>query len=215
MSRSYKQNINLTKKAEILLIGNELLIGKTRDFNGYWLGKQMSIFGISITRVTIIRDDVEEIAMVMKEITNRDPDYIFTSGGLGPTYDDETIQGIARFLDKKLVLSPKALEWIKERYDAIFRAGRIKDPTINDARKKMAYIPEGTTPLYNSAGAAPGVLIQLGKIKIFVLPGVPREMQAIFQDEIAPILNEENKNVKFFQVSFKVDGVGESTMAKK
>ena len=101
---SFFQNIDSTKKCEILLIGNELLVGKTRDLNGYWLGKQISPFGISVTRITTIRDEIETIASTLNEIVDRKPEYIFTSGGLGPTYDDASIAGIAKGLGKKLIL---------------------------------------------------------------------------------------------------------------
>jgi len=212
---TFTQKIDLAKKCEILLIGNELLIGKTRDFNGFWLGKQISPFGISITRITTIRDDIKEIGTILNEILSRKPDYLITSGGLGPTFDDETIKGIANGLNKKLILDDTAFSWIKERYELGHKMGWIKDPTINEARKKMAYIPEGSKPLSNSMGAAPGVLIEIDSIKIFILPGVPREMQAIYNEIIAPILHEENKDIIFHQFGFDVYGVGESTMAKK
>nr|MDO8114662.1 molybdopterin-binding protein [Candidatus Sigynarchaeota archaeon] len=207
------QATGIAKKAEILLIGNELLIGKTRDLNAFWLGKQVSQFGISVTRVTIIHDDVKEIASVLNEIITRKPDYAFTSGGLGPTFDDETIEGIARGLNRKLYLDEKALGWLRERYEKGFKAGTMKDPGINESRKKMAYMPVGSTALHNNAGAAPGVLIVEKSTKIFILPGVPREMQAIFTEEIAPILHVENPTIKFHEFDFIVDNVGESTMA--
>ncbi|MHA1684076.1 MAG: competence/damage-inducible protein A [Promethearchaeota archaeon] len=212
---SFEQKIDLTRKCEILLIGNELLIGKTRDLNGYWLGKQISPFGISVTRITTIRDEVETIASTLNEILARVPDYIFTSGGLGPTYDDESIEGIARGLGKKLIFNSQALEWLKVRYKAVHDRHPDVEPELNEARRKMAYIPEGSTPLHNSAGAAPGVLIEHGASKIFVLPGVPRELQAIFNEEIVPILKEENSSIILHQASFIVNGVGESTMARK
>ncbi len=210
----YVQEIDKTKKAEILLIGNELLIG-TRDLNAYWLGKHLSAFAIPVQRVTVIRDDVGVIARAINELLAREPEYIFTSGGLGPTFDDQTLQGLANGLECPLALDQAALGWIRERYERGYKNGTIKDAELTPARKKMAYLPSGSIPLRNSAGTAPGVMIARGKSTIFVLPGVPRELQAIFQGEIAPILESCNPGVMLHEVSFIVDGVGESTMAEK
>ncbi len=210
----HTQSIAGTKKAEILLVGNELLVGNIRDANAYWLGKQIGSFGVSVTRVTIIRDDIKEIATAINEIVARRPEYVFSSGGLGPTFDDVTIQGIADGLNKNLVLDEKALGWLKERFEKLGVPQHL-DSWLNESRKKMAYIPEGTIALHNSAGAAPGVLIEAGVTRIFVLPGVPRELQAIFSEEIAPILHRENVGITFHDFGFRLDGVGESTMADK
>ncbi|MBN2151001.1 MAG: competence damage-inducible protein A [Candidatus Lokiarchaeota archaeon] len=219
MSREniHTHSIAGTRKAEILLVGTELLIGRTRDANAYWLGKQIGSFGVPVTRVTIVRDDVEEIASAIKEIVARKPDYVFSSGGLGPTFDDVTLQGIADATGKNLVLDEKAFGWLKERYEKLAKPGAPSPqaPALNESRKKMAYIPEGSTALHNSAGAAPGVLVLSGQTRLFVLPGVPRELQAIFIEEIAPVLQRESGGIAFHEVSFRLDGVGESTMAER
>ena len=86
---------------------------------------------------------------------------------------------------------------------------------MNEARMKMAYLPTGSTPLHNSAGSAPGVMIVEKNTKIFTLPGVPRELQAIFSEEIAAILQQENPLIKFHEFGFRLDGVGESTFAEQ
>nr|MDO8117528.1 molybdopterin-binding protein [Candidatus Sigynarchaeota archaeon] len=211
----YVQKITTTKKAEILLVGNELLIGKTRDLNAFWLGKHLSSFGITVQRVTVIRDDVDAIAKAINELIAREPDYIFTSGGIGPTFDDQTLQGIAGGLKCPLELNETALEWIIDRYAKGHKNGTIKEPGLNPARKKMAYIPRGSVPLRNTAGTAPGVSIKASKTSILILPGVPRELQAIFENEIAPILQRENQDIMLHEFSFIVNGVGESTMAEK
>ncbi|HME56676.1 MAG TPA: molybdopterin-binding protein [Candidatus Lokiarchaeia archaeon] len=211
----FTQSTDIAKKCEILLIGNELLIGKTRDLNLFWLGKQISPFGISVTRAIVIHDDIKEIESTIREMLAREPDYIFTSGGLGPTFDDETMEGIARGLDRELYLDETVLDWLTQRYQQGFKAGTYKDPGMNESRKKMAYLPVDSTPLHNNAGAAPGVMIVENKTKIFILPGVPRELQTIFSEEIAPILLEENATIKFHEFGFRVDGVGESAMSEQ
>ena len=211
--KARSQDISGTRKAEILLVGNELLVGTTRDLNAYWLGGRLALAGISVSRVTVVPDNVGVIATVLREILSRQPDYVFSCGGIGPTFDDETLQGIASGLGRSLQLDATALAWIRERYELGYKAGRLQDKEMTPSRVKMAWIPGGSIPVPNSAGTAPAVKIVSGKTTIFVLPGVPRELQAIFTAEIAPGLRLEG-GITFHQVRFKVDGVGESTMAK-
>ena len=209
----YSQSIANTKKAEILLIGNELLIGITRDINAFWLGKQLTNFGISVVRVTIVRDDIDEIGSVFNELLAREPDYIFTSGGLGPTFDDMTIQAIAKARDLELVTSDEVIGWLEERYGYLLSTGMVKETGLNDARRKMALIPGGSTPLKNSAGSAPCIYMDFGPTKAFILPGVPREVQALFSEQIVPILQQESDGIKLYERRFVVEGVGESTVS--
>ncbi|MHA1475305.1 MAG: molybdopterin-binding protein, partial [Promethearchaeota archaeon] len=99
---------------EIILIGNELLIGKIRDTNGQWIIEQLLHFGIKISRIITIPDDVDIIKSTIQESIRRKPEYIFTSGGLGPTYDDMTLEGVS------LGLNPKVpLEYNDEAFDMI------------------------------------------------------------------------------------------------
>lgn len=210
----YAQDIAGTRRAEILLVGNELLVGTTRDANAFWLGGELGKAGISVSRVTIIHDDVAEIAGVLREILGREPVYLFTSGGIGPTFDDETLAGIAEGLDRELRLDETALAWIRHRYDEGVKAGRIKDKEMTPSRIKMARLPAGSTPLFNSAGTAPGVRIVAGKTTIFVLPGVPRELQAIYTEAIAPTL-DAGGGIMYHDDTFSVHGVGESAMASQ
>jgi molybdenum cofactor synthesis domain-containing protein len=209
----YTQSIANTKKAEIMLIGNELLIGITRDINAFWLGKQLTNFGISVVRVTIIRDDVDEIGFAFNEAIARAPDYLLTSGGLGPTFDDMTIQAIAKARDINLVKSDEVIGWLEERYGYLLSTGMVKETGLNDARRKMALIPEGSTPLKNNAGSAPCIFIEIGPTKVFILPGVPREVQALFSEQIVPILQQESEGIRLYERRFVVEGVGESTVS--
>ena len=91
---------------EIICVGNELLIGKVKDTNAHYLAKQATNLGANVTRVTVIQDMVEEIAKIIREVIARKPQFIITTGGLGPTFDDKTLQGIAKALNRKLVSQP-------------------------------------------------------------------------------------------------------------
>jgi len=99
---------------EIILIGNELLIGKIRDTNGQWMIEQLLLLGIKISRITTIPDDIEIIKTTIQDSIRRKPEYIFTSGGLGPTYDDMTIEGVSLGLNP-----PCPLEFNDEAFKMI------------------------------------------------------------------------------------------------
>jgi len=92
----------MNQHMEIICIGNELLIGKTLNTNATWLAKRATSLGITVKRITIVRDEIEEIADVIREVLQRKPRFIITTGGLGPTFDDKTLEGIAKALNRKL-----------------------------------------------------------------------------------------------------------------
>ncbi|MFX0028323.1 MAG: molybdopterin-binding protein [Candidatus Hermodarchaeota archaeon] len=198
-------------EAEILVIGNEILIGKTLDSNSNWMAKRIARYGHRLRRITSIEDDVEIISNTLKEILNRNPDIIITSGGLGPTFDDMTLEGMAKGLERKLVLNQHALNSIKKAYKNAHERGILKLEGMTKERKKMAYLPQGSTPLPNTVGTAPGVKIKEKNCTIFILPGVPAEMKSMFRNIINPILKE--KKGKFIEKGFFFSGIGESQIA--
>lgn len=198
---------------EIICVGNELLIGKTLNTNAHWLARRATSLGIIVKRITVVRDDVDEIAKVTREALQRKPRFIITTGGLGPTFDDKTLEGIAKALNRKLEVNEKALEMVREKYEAYVKAGRIEMVELTPPRVKMARIPEGAEPLPNTVGTAPGVLVNVEETVLIVLPGVPQEMEAIFEKSVAPLLKREAGDVTFFETSIYADGIMESTLA--
>ena len=176
--------------AEILTIGDELLTGHTVDSNSAYIAQKLTEKGYWVRRKITVGDDVAEIKVVIGEILSRKPSVLIISGGLGPTHDDVTMLAVAEALGKRLVLREDCLKRIEEFYHELYEKGLIDDPGLNEARKKMAYLPEGAEPLKNTVGAAPGAYIKCKGVKIFVLPGMPREMKAMFENEVLPRLGE-------------------------
>ncbi len=195
--------------AEILTVGDELLTGHTVDSNSAFIGKKLTERGYWVRRKTTVGDDVGEIEGAVREILARKPEVLVISGGLGPTHDDVTMLAVARALDRELVLCRECLEKIKAFYERLYREGYIDDPELNEGRRKMAYLPEGAEPLENSEGAAPGAYIEAGGTKVFVLPGMPREMKAMLEREVLPRLGER----KFVQKKFLAEITDESKLA--
>ena len=193
--------------AEILSVGNELLIGHTLDTNSHWLAGQLSRRGWVLQRVTQLRDSLDSIASGVREAVLRKSLVLITLGGLGPTYDDMTLAGIARALHKPLRLNREALRLVEEHYRRLETR-----PKLTKYRTKMATLPRGATPLPNPVGTAPGVMMKESSTTIFSLPGVPSEMKAIFRTSIAPFLTTFGVNrPREFQL--KIAGIIESALA--
>ncbi|OLS19554.1 MAG: NMN amidohydrolase-like protein YfaY [Candidatus Heimdallarchaeota archaeon LC_3] len=193
-------------KAEIINFGNELLIGRIVNTNANWIASKLTELGLSVTRITTLSDDFTDLKTGFMEAINRRPDTIISTGGLGPTWDDRTSEGLALALGLKLERNEVALEMIKKRYNSI-------GAKINPSSIKMANLPLGSTPLFNSAGTAPAIRHQKNKVTIFCIPGIPNEMKVVFDEHILPELKSREDKTSFFQEEFTIEGIGESRLA--
>ena len=196
---------------EILVIGNEILIGKTLDTNSNWIAKRIVKYGHKLKRITAIEDNINIISETFRNILKREPDMIITTGGLGPTFDDMTLEGIAKGLNRELELNQHAYDSIKRAYEHAFERGILKLEGMTKEREKMSFLPQGSIPLPNIRGTAPGVKLKEGDTTIFILPGVPSEMKAMFLNVIKPILKK--KRGKFVEKGLLFMGIGESQIA--
>lgn len=174
---------------EVISIGNELLIGHTLDTNSNWIAKQVAKHGWTLNRVTQLRDSLTTMPQGIKEALDRKPDLLITIGGLGPTHDDMTLNGVAKALKKPMILNQNALDMIQRHYSSMERL-----VPLTDHRRKMAVLPRGSEPLPNAVGTAPGVMIRSGRTVIVALPGVPAEMRAIFRGSVLPLLRKSHSS---------------------
>jgi nicotinamide-nucleotide amidase len=198
---------------EILSVGNELLIGKTLNTNASWMAKRLTTLGLNVRRITTVSDDVDEISTAVKEALRRDPDFLITTGGLGPTFDDKTLEGVAKALNAPVELNEEAFKMIEEKYKTYAKERRLEKIELTPARVKMAKLPKGAKPLPNSVGTAPGVIIKHDKTTIVSLPGVPPEMESIFENSLEPMLKKSAGKTTFFETSLGVSGMMESELA--
>lgn len=153
--------------AAVIIIGNEILSGRTRDANLSYIGKRCDELGITLREARVIADD-EPVIIDTVNLMRQLHDYVFTTGGIGPTHDDITAAAIAKAFGVRLERNPKAVAMLEDYYPP----GKI-----NEARLKMADIPEGAGLIGNPVSGAPGIHIK----NVFVLPGVPLIMQAMFE----------------------------------
>ncbi len=188
--------------AEILSVGNELLIGKTTNTNLTWLSGQLTHLGGVVRGALTVRDEISEISEALTLLLSRKPDALIISGGLGPTFDDKTLQGIAYNLGLCLKLDKRAVTLIKDRVTE-----------LNPGRLKMAHLPEGSRALRNPQGTAPAVSLTVGKVHLFALPGVPSEMRAIFKNSVTELLGKQLVLGSFYDASLLSSGLPESKIA--
>ena len=192
---------------EIISVGNELLTGHTLNTNAQWIAKHVTDAGGIVKRVTVVRDEIDEIASSIRESLRRKASWIMISGGLGPTYDDKTLQGLAKALGQKLVLNEEAVRMLKRKYRM------ASSPTLTPARIKMATIPARAKPLENHVGHAPAVMVKHRSCTIFSLPGVPTEMMAVFTKHILTGLKRKMGGLVRLETSLETSHVMESVLS--
>lgn len=170
----------------MIAIGDELLDGFTLDTNTHWMAERLRLLGHPLLRRTTVRDRLPDIAATLaRDLADPGVDDVFCSGGLGPTPDDRTFAAVAEFLGRELVVEPGVLARITERVGRLHLAGLLDSPEPNEGNLRMARIPAGSDHVFrNRAGMAPGLLYRIGRRRLFILPGVPRELRGIFSDEI-------------------------------
>ncbi len=203
----------MTQSVEIICIGNELLIGKTLNTNAQWLAKRVTVLGLATNRITVVADNITQIAHALKEAIQRRPSFILTTGGLGPTFDDKTLEGMAEALGREIKTNEEALRMVREKYLSYAEEGRIEIAKLTPHRAKMAKLPKDAKPLPNPVGTAPGVIINHQHVTIIALPGVPMEMRSIFAESVATLLKQAACNVTFFETSLESSNVMESEVA--
>jgi molybdenum cofactor synthesis domain-containing protein len=158
----------MAKTAGILLIGNEILSGKIADANAAYLCRELRGLGVEVRRITVIPDEVDLIAAEVRAFSST-YDVVFTSGGVGPTHDDVTIEGVARALGVPVVREPRLVRLLES-----YLRGKGQ---LNEARLKMAEVPEGAELTADGELVFPAVVVR----NIYILPGVPEIFRRKFE----------------------------------
>jgi len=171
--------------AEIITIGTEILLGEIVDTNSAYLARRLRDLNVDVFRTSTIGDNAQRIASIIRETLER-TEIIITTGGLGPTVDDPTREAVALAFGVELEFRPELWEQIVERMS---RFGRT--PTEN--QKRQAYIPKGAIPVNNAVGTAPAFIVEQGNKCVISLPGVPREMEYLAENDVFPYLKQRYK----------------------
>jgi nicotinamide-nucleotide amidase len=198
---------------EILSAGNEVLIGDVLDTNTNWLCTRVTHLGGLVRRTVMLRDDVDAIGAELRGCLGRRPALVFTVGGLGPTSDDRTLEGVALGLGVELQLHTEAERMVTAKYREFYEAGYVPFPELNENRRKMARLPAGAEPLVNPIGGAPGVLCRGGGACIVSLPGVPGELKSIVDESLQALIAEIFGEARYEERSLEVELQDESAIA--
>jgi nicotinamide-nucleotide amidase len=188
--------------AEIIAIGSEMLTPFRVDTNSLWLTERLNALGVEVRLKTIVGDDEARLEETIRDALRRS-EIIISTGGLGPTEDDITKKVFARVLGRELELHEPTIERIKARF-----ARRNIEMTPNNARQALTLA--GAQVLPNDHGSAPGQLIEQGNCTVVLLPGPPREMKPMFDEQVAPILKQRAGEVFILRHKLSIYGLTES-----
>jgi nicotinamide-nucleotide amidase len=194
-------------RAEILTIGDEILIGQITNTNSVWIAQHLNLMGIKVVHMASVSDDKTAIIKAFGDAEQR-ADFVFITGGLGPTKDDITKKLFAEYFNTILENDENVLSHVKSFFD---KRGR----EMNEANRQQALVPKGCFVIHNQNGTAPGMWMQKDKTVFISMPGVPYEMKTMMADIILPKIKSENKLAHIYHKTVLTQGLGESFLAEK
>jgi len=195
-------------QAEIITIGDEILIGQIVDTNSAYISKELNKIGVSVYQITSVQDDKQHILKALAE-AEENVDIVIVTGGLGPTKDDITKNTFCEYFDDRLVKNDEVLQHVEMLFAKYFSM------PISDVNRKQALVPSKAKVLKNRFGTAPGMWIEKNN-KVFIsLPGVPYEMRGLINYEVLPALQEKFQFPFIFHKTLITYGLGESIIAAR
>src|SRR6056297_147264 len=193
-------------RAEIITIGDELLIGQVVDTNAAWIANKLNLLGIEIYKNTSISDKKRSIFKALKQV-DTNTDIVFFTGGLGPTNDDITKKALAEYFGVQLVMNKEVLENIKAFVDK-------RNADLNDRNIEQALVPENCSIIPNAIGTAPGMWFENNGRIIISMPGVPFEMKEMMNTHIIEKLKKRHKDFYILHKIILTQGLPESKLAE-
>ena len=194
--------------AEIITIGDEILIGQIIDTNSAFIAKELNKIGISVYQITSVQDEREHILAALEEAKAR-AQIVIVTGGLGPTKDDITKHTFCEFFNDTLVRNETVLKHVEELF-----ASFISTP-ISEVNRQQALVPSKATVLYNANGTAPGIWMQSDGVSFVSLPGVPFEMKALMINAVIPKIVKDFERPYIVHKTLVTYGLGESAVAER
>lgn len=193
--------------AEIISIGDEILIGQIINTNSQWIAEQLNIIGINVYQISTISDNKHHILKALDEAGRR-ADIILITGGLGPTKDDVTKNALCQYFDTKLIFN-------KTVYEDIERFISKRDMTMNKLNKEQAELPENCKIIQNNFGTAAGMLFEKNNKVYISMPGVPFEMTSMMESDIIPLIKKKFNTPSIIHRTILTQGYAESELAEK
>lgn len=190
--------------AEIVAIGTEILLGEITDTNSVFMARELRDIGVNVYYMTTVGDNLQRISDAIDLALSR-ADIVITCGGLGPTVDDMTRQGVANATHRNLVFDASLFDMIQERF-------RSFGSTMTENNRQQAYLPENAKIIENPVGTAPSFIVESERGVVISLPGVPREMKYLFNSAVLPYLLESYSLGTIVARVLKTAGIGESSL---
>lgn len=192
--------------AEILTIGDEILIGQITNTNSVWIARQLNLIGVKVVHMASVSDDESAINQALNDAMSR-ANLVIITGGLGPTKDDITKKVFAGFFNTILELNEEVLATVKGFFE---KRGR----ELSELNRRQAEVPKGCFVIANKNGTAPGMWMKKNKVDFISLPGVPYEMKAMLEEVIIPKLQNEHQLPSIYHKTVLTQGIGESALAE-
>ncbi|MGB7786702.1 MAG: CinA family nicotinamide mononucleotide deamidase-related protein, partial [Salinimicrobium sp.] len=194
--------------AEIITIGDEILIGQIVDSNSAYIAKELNLIGISVYQITSVQDEKQHILNALKEASER-ADIILLTGGLGPTKDDITKYTFCEYFEDQLRLNEDVLKHVEQLFE------KYKKTPISDLNREQAMLPSKADVLHNEYGTAPGMWMEKDKKVYISMPGVPYEMKQLMEKQVIPRLREKFDRPFIYHKTLLTRGMGESAVAER
>lgn len=206
----------MSARAGIVVTGTEVLSGRVADANGPWVSERLSGLGIDVSHMICVGDRAEDMTTALRFLAGNGVDLVVTTGGLGPTADDMTAELVADFAGRRMVLDEEMEARISEIVAEFARRMKFDPEGLRDGTRKQAMVPEDSIAL-DPAGTAPGLVVETDEgPTVVVLPGPPRELQAMWPAAVAsePFARILERSDEYATASMKMFGIPESTLAK-
>jgi nicotinamide-nucleotide amidase len=202
-------------RAGIVVTGTEVLTGKVTDRNGPWISERFAELGVEVAHILCVGDRPDDVLAALRFMESSAMDVVVTSGGLGPTADDLTADAVARFAGVEMVLDESMEEKIAAILRSFARRFRFDAEALRDANRKQAMVPQGSTTI-DPAGTAPGLVVPVGELVVIVLPGPPRELQAMWPAAVKaePARRVLRRATELHGYTLRLFGIPESEIAK-
>ena len=195
-------------RGELIFVGTELLLGQIINTNAAYLGENLASLGVDLYHSSVIGDNLDRIKEAIQIALDRS-DLVLITGGLGPTFDDITREGIAAAIGREMIYDPQVMAQIEKHFK------RVKHPILPIHHRQAYVLSEGCQVVPNPIGSAPGLIIEAGGKWIIAMPGVPREMKRMCEDTIFAWVSEKAGKGVIKSKVLKVCGMGESMVANE
>jgi molybdopterin-biosynthesis enzyme MoeA-like protein len=202
------------KSVIILVVSREILEGSVVDRNAAFIANRIDDIGYRVRTIQVVDRVESEMVGALTWALEQKPTFVLLTGGMGPNWDDNSRACLAKATGLPLSEDSKAVEFIQNSYQRLYAKEVVSDPELTDSRRGMALLPKGSICYENTVGTAPAVQLRVGSTTVFLLPGVPAEMQRFFTTHVMPVMAAEGPDTVRGERQVDYHGHDESSIAR-